>query len=165
MLQHLCVLVDDSAATLLPCGKQDAAVAALVVDVLQAVNQIGYAADTKTCAEDEGPDTVQRVSQTTHEAGVVVVGRTGWYCRRCIQPLSRLSGDKQGSRREQQPHPSCAEVLLAGIATAESVSLAWASAAGPLAAAASGLPAGQQCSILASRWWPWLVVGLVVLGM
>ena len=41
----------------------------------------------------------------------------------------------------------------------------FAQALAALAAAASGLPAGQQCSILASRWWPWLVVGLVVLGM
>ena len=55
---RLAVCVDDSAAAPLPCREQDAAVAALVADVLQAVDQIGYAAETETRAEDEGPDTV-----------------------------------------------------------------------------------------------------------
>ena len=48
MLLCLCLAMcdDDSAATLLPCREHDAAVAALVVDILEAVDQVGYAAKT-----------------------------------------------------------------------------------------------------------------------
>ena len=61
MLLCSCVLVDDRAAALLPCCKQDATVAALVVDIFKAVDQVGYAAKTQTCAEDEGPDTMREI--------------------------------------------------------------------------------------------------------
>ena len=141
MLVHLCVLVDDNAAALLPCGKQDTAVAALVVDVLQAVDQIGYAAETETCAEDEGPDTVQRVSQSTHEAEVVVVGRTGWYFRPRIQASSRLADGRRGSRLALELHSSCLMASQSGTSMAVFASVAQALAA--LAAASSGRPAAQ----------------------
>ena len=56
-----CVLVYDRAAALLPCCKQDAAVTAFVVDIFKAVDHVGYAAETRTYADEEGPDTIKEV--------------------------------------------------------------------------------------------------------
>lgn len=55
---RLAVCVDDSAAALLPCCEQDAAVAAHVVDILEAVDQIGDTSKAENCAHDKGPDTI-----------------------------------------------------------------------------------------------------------
>ena len=42
----------------MPLREQDAAVSALVLRVLEAVHQVGYAAETGDDAEERGPSTV-----------------------------------------------------------------------------------------------------------
>jgi len=49
--------VDVSA--LVPLGERDTTVAALMFDILEPADQVGYAAEAETGAEDEGPDTVE----------------------------------------------------------------------------------------------------------
>lgn len=45
-------------SALMPRSERDAAVAALVFDVFEAADEVGYAAEAATDADDEGPGAV-----------------------------------------------------------------------------------------------------------
>ena len=59
----------------LPCSEQDATVAAFVVDVLEASQEVWDTAEAEDEADDKTPDAVQRVSESPRR-----VYKTESYC-------------------------------------------------------------------------------------
>ena len=58
------MLMHNSTTAPLPCSEQNAAVSALVVDVLEASHEVWDAAEAEDEADDKTPHAVQRISES-----------------------------------------------------------------------------------------------------
>lgn len=109
----------DRPAAPMPRGQQDAAMAALVLDVFEVANKVGDAAEAEADADDGGPCTVATrdlsavvscVEWVWHDMILLRRDRWGltWWCHRCgVRFLSRRACGSKGSRRGRRNLGGC----------------------------------------------------------